>query len=235
MMRYPKQKHPALISAPGAKTSKSERSKLLRCGFVALQDVVPVDQAVDEGFEVFRAGVAVVDVIGMFPHVDAEDRGGAVDQRIFAVRRLGDFELAVLDRNPGPAGAELGGAGGDEIGLELVVAAEIGGEGCFQLAGQLVAAAALLQLLPEMDMVVVLGRVVEQARIGAEGLLDDLLDRKVAQARFRSQLVAVVDIGLVVLVMVVFQGFLGHERGKRFVVIGKCRQFESHGLISFWQ
>src|ERR1700712_3831671 len=144
MMRYPKEKHPALTSAPGAKTSKSERSKLLRCGFVALQDVVPVDQAVDEGFEVFRAGVAVVDVIGVFPDVDAEDRGGAVNQRIFAVRGLRDFELAVLDRNPGPAGAELGGARSGEIGLELVIAAEIGCKSAFELAGQLVAAAALL-------------------------------------------------------------------------------------------
>ncbi|MNU08281.1 hypothetical protein D3C72_2542460 [compost metagenome] len=61
----------------------------------------------------------------MFPHVDAEDGGCAVNQRVFAVRGLGDGELAVLDREPGPAGAELGGAGGDEVGLELVVAAEI--------------------------------------------------------------------------------------------------------------
>src|SRR5690606_30972954 len=63
---------------------------LLRCGFVHFQDVVPVDQAVDEGFEILRTGVAVVDVVGVFPHVDAEDRRGAVNQRVLAVRGLGD-------------------------------------------------------------------------------------------------------------------------------------------------
>ena len=99
--------------------------------FVQFQHVIPVDQAVDEGLEIFRPGVAVVDVIGMLPHVDAEDRGCAVNERIFAVGGLGDLELAVLDRDPGPAGTELRGAGIGEIGLELVIAAEVGAEGCF--------------------------------------------------------------------------------------------------------
>ena len=48
-----------------------------------------------------------------------------MDQRVFAVRRFRDGKLAVLDRKPGPAGAELRGAGGNEISLELVVTAEI--------------------------------------------------------------------------------------------------------------
>ena len=85
-------------------------------GFLEHQlDVVPVHQVVEPGFEVFRAGVAVVDVIGVFPHIDAQDRVAAMDQGRFAIGGLGDFELAVLDGQPGPAGAELGGAGGDEI------------------------------------------------------------------------------------------------------------------------
>src|SRR4051812_7680871 len=93
---------------------------------VELQHVVPIDQVVDECLEIFRPGIAVVDVIGMLPDIDAEDWLGAVDQRVLAVRRLGERELAVLDRKPGPARAELGGAGGNEIRLELVVATEIG-------------------------------------------------------------------------------------------------------------
>jgi hypothetical protein len=40
-----------------------------------------------------------------------------VHQRILAVRGLGDFELAVLDLKPGPAGAELADAGRLEVGL----------------------------------------------------------------------------------------------------------------------
>ncbi len=64
-----------------------------------------------------------------------------MDQRVFAVRGLGDFELAVLDGEPGPAGAELRRAGSNEIGLELVIAAEVAVDGRLKLAGQLVAAA----------------------------------------------------------------------------------------------
>ena len=61
----------------------------------------------------------------MLPHVDAEDRLGAVDQRVLAVGGLQDRELAVLDREPGPARAELADTRLDEVRLELVEAAEI--------------------------------------------------------------------------------------------------------------
>src|SRR5260370_41890696 len=80
-------------------------------------DIVPVDQVIAERLQIVGTAVAVIDVVGMLPDVAAEDRGCAVDQRALAVRGLGDFELAVLDRQPAPAGAELTDAGGGEIGL----------------------------------------------------------------------------------------------------------------------
>src|SRR5690554_6717141 len=89
-----------------------------------LVDVVPVDQIVDEGLEILRPGIAVVDVVAVLPDVDAEDRRAAVDQRVLAIGCLADLQLAVLDGQPGPAGTELRGAGGDEVLAELVVAAE---------------------------------------------------------------------------------------------------------------
>ena len=46
-------------------------------------------------------------------------------QRVLAVRRLGDGELAALHLEPAPARAELTGAGGGEIGLELLEAPEV--------------------------------------------------------------------------------------------------------------
>src|SRR5690242_12770583 len=132
---------------------------------VELEHVVPVDQAVDERLEVFRTGVAIVDVIAVLPDIDAEDRGRAMDERVLAVRGLRDGELAILHRQPGPAGAELRRAGSDEIGAELVVAAEIAVDRGLQLARKLVAAAVLLHPLPEMDVVVVLAGIVEEAGI----------------------------------------------------------------------
>src|SRR4029077_20706311 len=122
------------------------------------------------------APVAIVDVVGMLPYVAAEDRGAAVHQWILAVRRFRDGELAVLDREPAPAGAELGDAGLDEIFLELGDRADVGGDLLFQLAGDLVAAAAFLHPFPEMNVVVVLGGIVEEAGVLAEGAFDDLLD-----------------------------------------------------------
>src|SRR2546423_10932630 len=88
-------------------------------------DVVPVDQVFPERLEIGWSRVAVVDVIGMFPDIAAEDRFAAVHQRVLAVRRLGNDELAVLHRDPAPAGAKLGDAGLDEIFLGFGDAAEI--------------------------------------------------------------------------------------------------------------
>src|ERR1700726_2673403 len=90
-----------------------------------LVDIFPVNEVIDKRLQIVRPAIAIIDVIGMLPDVDAEDRRGAMHQRVFAVGRLGDFELAVLHRQPGPAGAELADAGGGEIGLELVQSAEV--------------------------------------------------------------------------------------------------------------
>src|SRR6185312_10083026 len=90
-----------------------------------LFDVLPVHEVFQERLQIVGPAVAIVDVVGVLPDVAAEDRGGAVHQRILAVRRLGDFELAVLHLEPAPAGAELGSAGRGEIGLELLEPAEV--------------------------------------------------------------------------------------------------------------
>src|SRR5580658_8394370 len=120
----------------------SRDGALFRRRFVHLGDVVPVDEILEERLEVIGTPVAIVDVVGVLPHVAAENGRGAVHQRILAVRRLRDGELAVLDREPAPAGAELGDAGLDEIFLELGDRADVGGDLLFELAGNLVAAAA---------------------------------------------------------------------------------------------
>src|SRR6478735_2389967 len=114
-------------------------------------DIVPVDQMIAKRLQIVRAAVAVVDVVGVLPDVAAENRRRAVNQRA----------LAVLDRQPAPAGAELTDAGGGEIGLELVETAEVFGDLLFQTAGQLAAAAIWLHPVPEVQMVVVLAGIVE--------------------------------------------------------------------------
>ena len=132
---------------------------------------------IEKGFEIIGPAVAIVDVVGVLPHIAAQDRRAAMHQRIFAVRRLGDDELAVLHRDPAPAGAELGDAGLGEIFLHLVEAAEVAVDLGLELAGDFVAAAVRLHPFPEMQVVVMLAGIVEEAGILAEGALHDLFQR----------------------------------------------------------
>src|SRR3984893_14923622 len=138
-----------------------------------LVDILPVHQMIDKRLQIIRTAIAIIDVVGVLPDVNAEDRRGAVHQRVLAVGRLGDFELAVLHRQPGPARTELADAGGGEIGLDFLPPAEVLGDLLFQAAGQFVAAAIRLHPVPEMQMVVMLAGVVEQRRILAERAVDD--------------------------------------------------------------
>src|SRR5262245_42554083 len=70
-------------------------------------DMAPIDQIVDEGLEIFGSEIAIIDIIAMLPHIDAEDRLGAVHQRVLAIGRLHYGKLAILYRDPGPARTEL--------------------------------------------------------------------------------------------------------------------------------
>jgi len=78
--------------------------------FVPFGDVVPINQVIEEHFEVVRPSVAIIDIVGMFPYVAAQDGLGAMDQRVLSVRLLHNDDLAILDREPAPARAELGDA-----------------------------------------------------------------------------------------------------------------------------
>src|SRR5215469_17456716 len=70
-------------------------------------DVFPIDQMIEERLDVVGAPIAVVDIVGVLPNIAAEDRQPAMHQRVLAVRRLHDGDLAVLEGEPAPAGAEL--------------------------------------------------------------------------------------------------------------------------------
>src|SRR5262245_19654804 len=153
-------------------------------------------------------------------------------ERVLAVRRLADFELAVLDRQPAPARSELRLARFDEIVAELVVTAEVAVDERKHRARYLLAAAALLHPRPEMDVVEILGGVVEHAGVLAEARLDDLLEPLTLEAGARQKLVQIVHIGFVVLVMVKLERLGRHVRLERFVWVRQGGKFEGHGDYS---
>ena len=74
-----------------------------------------------------------------------------------------------------------------------------------------------------------LAGIVEEARILAVGSLDDLLEALALKIGTRQQLVAVVDISLVVLIVVKFECFRRHVGSQRIVGVGQIRKFEGHG------
>src|ERR1035441_1137195 len=144
----------ASLSKSGAKgpawLRQSRAPRLLHRRFVPFGDVVPIDQVIEERLEVVRPSVAIIDVVGMFPYVAAEDGFGAVDQRVLPVRRLHNDDLAILDREPAPARAELGDASLGQVLFDLCERTDVGGDLLLQFAGQLIAATVLLHPLPEM-------------------------------------------------------------------------------------
>ncbi len=216
-----------------AKARPSHRSerRAQNCLGIQLGDVVPVHQVLDERLEIVRAAVAVIDVVGVLPHIDAEDRGSAGDQRALAVRALGDDQLAVLHRQPGPAGAELGDAGLDEIFLELLHRADVLDDLLLELAGN-GAAAIRLHPVPEVQVVIVLAGIVEEAGILAERALHDLLEGLALEFGALQQVVAVVHISEVVLVVMVFQRLARHVRRKGVIGIGQIGKRERHVAVS---
>src|SRR5207302_10653721 len=59
-----------------------------RCGLVHLVDIFPIHQVVEEGLDVVRPPVSVIDVVGVLPHVATQNRFGTVHQWILAIRRF---------------------------------------------------------------------------------------------------------------------------------------------------
>src|SRR5471030_2860862 len=218
-----------LISPASPKSSRDDQ--LLGRRNKHLFDMVPVDQVVEERLDIVGTTVAVVDVIGMFPHIAAENGRAAMHQRVLAVRSLGDGKLAALDLDPGPARAELADASRREVGFHLLDTAEILVDRGLELGGNLVAAAVRLHPLPELPVVVVLAGIVEEAGVLAERAFDDLLERFALKPAADQQLVAVVDIGLVVLVVVIFERLARHVGRQLIIGIGQLGQRERHQIL----
>src|SRR5690606_12907868 len=98
-------------------------ARLLRRS-VTLGDVVPVDD-VPKGGDVVGPQVLILEVVGVLPHVESEDRRLALHQGRILVRRAGDGELAALvDDQPRPAAAEAVCRSVRELLLEVVERAE---------------------------------------------------------------------------------------------------------------
>src|SRR5215210_1462469 len=100
----------------------------------ALLDILPVDR-VPPGRQVVGAPVLVLQVVGVLPDVDAQERRRAIHQRAVLIGLADDVELAVLGDQPAPAGAEQVGGRVGELFLERPEVAERLEDGVAERAG----------------------------------------------------------------------------------------------------
>jgi len=165
-----------------------------------------------QGIQVHGAEVLVVEVVGVFPDVEGQERGEAAGDGVGGAGFLGDVEGAVGGGGePDPAGAEEGDAGGGEDGLEGIDRAPLFLDLVLEMPGRADDGSInagndrcnRLELRKIQVVVQDLAGVVEE---GAIGLADDFFQGEVLQAAAGQELVQVVDIGLQVLAMVEFEG-----------------------------
>ena len=191
-----------------------------------------VCELVEEVGHIIWATVAEIDIVAVFPNVEAEKGFAfACCQRIDTVWSLGDGKGAVglLDQ-PCPTRAELGGCCRFEICLELFNGAECFDQLGFQLARD--ATAIRGKGIPEMNVVPVLASLVEDAGAGivAIGQGNDFFEGLALQISIGvNKSVQGIHIGLMMLVVVKLEGFLAHasccECG---IGIGKSWKFKCH-------
>src|SRR5688572_887830 len=85
---------------------------------VAVRHLFPVHH-VPPRFDIVRSPVLVLEVVGVLPNVEAEDRGPALGDRAILVGGVLDPELATpLDAEPCPAAAEATSGGRGDLGFE---------------------------------------------------------------------------------------------------------------------
>src|SRR3954462_13019839 len=69
------------------------------------RDLAPVDH-IPPGPDVIRPAVLILEVVGVLPDVESQDRLLAFHERVVLVRRARDRKLAAVRDEPGPARSE---------------------------------------------------------------------------------------------------------------------------------
>ena len=85
---------------------------------------IPVDQVSQECGDVVQAAMLIVEVVGMLPDVDGQQRPLRGGQGGSRVRGCDNLQFAILEHEPRPAAAELVTSGADELLAESPLASE---------------------------------------------------------------------------------------------------------------
>lgn len=194
---------------------------------VAFLHLVPVHD-IPEILQVLRTGIPVVDVVGMFPYVAGEEWGVFGRERSRGIGGRNDIEGTVgVFHEPCPSGSE--GLEGDLVEgflerFERLPAFEDEG---FDIA-PFERGLSRDEALPVERMVPDLRSIVENSPCGCGPY--DFFEGLSLELGPGNEIVEIVDIGLVVLSVVVFEGFSGEIGFERIERIGKGRKCVSHKI-----
>src|ERR1700685_1164015 len=143
--------------------TRRKRGAVLRRRKLTLGKLV-VGELIQEVLDEVGSPIAKVDVVGVLPHIECEQRlAVAVGERILGVRGLRNFKLAVLtEHEPRPARAELSFRRLGECLLEFRDAAKVRDQ--FSLERARYGAARGREASPEETVVPVLACVIEHGR-----------------------------------------------------------------------
>src|SRR5215468_1018938 len=195
--------------------------------------LVPIHN-VPPNVDVVGALGLMLQIVGVFPHVDADDTLGPLHVRAVLVGRAEDCKLLVLaNAKPCPAGAEAAETRRLDGSLHLLKVTEGSIDGAVEIARGLAGAAGRHQL-PEERMVPMAAQVVADGnadRFGGssqigQGLID-WLGGEIWPLLYEP--VEVVDVGRVVVVVMDLHGLGIDVRLERIICIAEWRQRE--GLL----
>jgi len=158
----------------------------------------------------------------MLPHIERQNRLQTLRKRIIRIRLLGDDEGAVGGGGePDPAGAEEGGAFGDEVGFEGVDCPPLFHNLSLEMPGRAGHdGRSRFELREVQVMVQDLAGVVED---GAVGVADDFFQGHRLELGAGDEAVEVVDIALEVLAVVERDGIGADDRCQG---IGRVREVD---------
>ena len=132
-----------------------------------LADEVPVDQA-REVLQVGGSGVAVVNVVGVFPDIDGQKRLVAVGKGVSGIGSIEDRDLSSLFGKPGPSWSEVGQCLGWEVLDEVVNVSPLALNKLLELSSRL--GLVWRDAVPVEGVVPMLGSIIEDLLVLAAAL-----------------------------------------------------------------
>ena len=120
---------------------------------IALRDVIPVDHMNDRR-QIIRTAILILEVIGMLPNVDSEQRPPFGHQRAVLIRCCIEDQFFVrVHREPSPAAAENSKRRGSKLLFELLLTSERPIQRLCQFTARLSALRSRSQRLPEQRVI----------------------------------------------------------------------------------